>query len=320
MTAGVYIVTIDTRQINPYLSGGALYVNLWHGNGLKACIWNSEKHARTRYGRSLAQIAASRYCRVALFYTYFRKPDLALSTSPFLTGHLFAPQFRIPPERFIETDYPRNAILFWEKDRILDFIRKYEPPATLELVQNIIPRYDRVYIYMPTWRDSNRDTVARSGIDPGRLNDALRRNNELFILKLHPLDTSAGHISGHSNIRILRANDVYAILPFTHTLVTDYSSVYYDFLLMNREIILFCFDLDEYLAESRELMFDYAEYTPGVRAENFDTLLALIENRTDCHVEEKQRDRIMKLFWESHGNGLDIVQTIKEKVQRFRNI
>ncbi|MDR0758365.1 MAG: CDP-glycerol glycerophosphotransferase family protein [Tannerella sp.] len=313
MTAGVYIVTINTRQINPYLSGGVLYVNLWHGNGLKACIWNSEKHAVATYGKSLEQIASSFYYRIALFYTYFRKPDLALSTSPFLTEHLFAPQFRIPREKFIETNYPRNAVFSWKKDKLLDFIRKYEPETTLELVQNIIPRFRKVYIYMPTWRNPGDDNMTvRSGMDFSRLNDTLRQSNELFILKFHPLiKIDTDEMSRYSNIKVIDRSDVYTILPYTDVLITDYSSVYYDYLLMDREIILFCFDLDEYLSNTRELMFDYEEYTPGVRAASFDELLSLIEKHADCHVRE--RDRIIKLFWESYNNKMDIVHAIKER-------
>jgi CDP-glycerol glycerophosphotransferase (TagB/SpsB family) len=312
MTAGVYIVTVGIRQINPYLSGGVCYVNLWHGNGLKACLWNSEKNAMNAYGKSLDQIAHSFYCRISLFYTYFRKPDVALSTSSFLTKHLFSPQFRIPEDRFIETNFPRNALFFRSREEQLDFIRKYEPDTTLELVRHI-PEYRKVYIYMPTWRDSNSDIIARSGMDFSRLNEVLRSNNELFILKLHPLTKlDLKEIPGYSNLKIMDAgSDVYAVLPFTDVLVTDYSSVYYDYMLLDREIILFCFDPDEYVAESRELMFDYEEYMPGVRAESFDELLLHMQNHTDCHV--KERNKIMNLFWESYDNGLDIAQAIKER-------
>jgi CDP-glycerol glycerophosphotransferase (TagB/SpsB family) len=314
MTAGVYIATIDTRQINPYLSGGVLYVNLWHGNGLKACVWNSEKSAMTTYGKTLEQIARSPFCKISLFYTFFRKPDLALSTSPFLTEHLFAPQFRIPKDRFIETNFPRNAVFFWKKDRIMDFIRRYEPPVTLELVRDIIPRYAKTYIYMPTWRDSGSDPIADAGIDLERLNGQLQANNELFILKLHHLAKHGVEETSHYShiITLDRQSDVYTLLPFTDTLITDYSSIYYDYILMDREIILFSFDLDEYRATDRELMFDYEQYTPGVRAKNFDELLLLIKNHIPCRVAE--RDRIMKCFWESFDNGLDIVREIKNRL------
>ncbi|MDR1880333.1 MAG: CDP-glycerol glycerophosphotransferase family protein [Tannerellaceae bacterium] len=312
MTAGVYIVTINMRQINPYLSGGACYVNLWHGNGLKACIWNSEKNAVAAFGKSLDQIARSSYCTISLFYTYFLKPDVALSSSSFLTKNLFSPQFRIPENRFIETNFPRNAIFFWSRERQLDFIRKYESGMMLELIQHI-SGFKKTYIYMPTWRESKSDIITRSGMDFSRLNEALRSNNELFILKLHPLERlDLEEVSGYSNLKIMeRRDDVYAILPFTDVLITDYSSIYYDYLQMNKEIIIFCFDLEKYTAEIRELMFDYVEYMPGVRVERFDELLSLIRQHTDCHV--KDRDRIMKLFWESYDNGLDLVQAIKER-------
>ncbi|MDR2469679.1 MAG: CDP-glycerol glycerophosphotransferase family protein [Tannerella sp.] len=312
LTAGVYIVTVNTRQINPYLSGGALYVNLWHGNGLKACVWNSEMRAQTLYGKSLTQIARSFYWKINLFSTYFRKPDLALSTSPFLTRHLFAPQFRIPRERFIEANLPRNTVFSWSRERLLAYIRRYEPTATRELVASIAA-FRKVYIYMPTWRDAGGDLTARAGVDFERLDKLMRHSNELFIIKLHPSVAIDRKTIAHcSHIRIMDPQtDACTILPFTDLLITDYSSVYFDYLQLNREIILFPFDLNEYLTDSRELMFDYAQYMPAVRAETFDDLLALIESHADCRVEG--RDRIMHLFWESCNGGTDIIQAIRQR-------
>ena len=312
LTAGVYVVTVNTRQINPYLSGGALYVNLWHGNGLKACLWNSEMRAQSLYGKNLSQIARSFYWKVTLFSTYFRKPDMALSTSSFLTKRLFAPQFQIPHKRFIETNLPRNVVFSWSRRRLMEYIRTYEPTATRELAE-AIPAFRKVYAYMPTWRDAGGDLLVRAGVDFERLNKLMSDRNELFIIKLHPsVEIDRKVIDGCSHIRLMDSQtDACTILPFTDLLITDYSSVYYDFLQLNREIILFPFDLDEYLNDSRELLFNYDQHMPAVRANTFDELLALIGRRTDYRV--RGRSRIMQLFWESRGNGIDIIQAIKQR-------
>jgi len=122
-------------------------------------------------------------------------------------------------------------------------------------------------------------------------------------------------MSRYENISVIEQySDAYTVLPFTDMLITDYSSVYYDYLQLNREMIVFCFDLDEYLSENRELMFDYEEFMPGRRAESFDELLTLLADHTDCHVPE--RERIMHLFWESYDNGMDIAEEIKTRLSR----
>jgi CDP-glycerol glycerophosphotransferase (TagB/SpsB family) len=90
--------------------------------------------------------------------------------------------------------------------------------------------------------------------------------------------------------------DIYSILPFTTTLITDYSSIYYDYLLMeDKQILLFPFDYEEYIANSKSLAFDFDEYTPGIRAYNFEELIYIMENNLNLDIPSK--DNILKLFW-----------------------
>ncbi|MDE7088974.1 MAG: CDP-glycerol glycerophosphotransferase family protein, partial [Prevotella sp.] len=105
------------------------------------------------------------------------------------------------------------------------------------------------------------------------------------------------HIFGMSNIVILDKNmDVYPILPFTDVLITDYSSIYYDYILMeNKGIILFPFDYDEYIKNSRDLAFDYLTYTPGCKAWNFEELYRLLFSESKLVPEE--RSWVIKQFW-----------------------
>lgn len=60
-------------------------------------------------------------------------------------------------------------------------------------------------------------------------------------------------------------------------LITDYSSIYFDYMVLDRPIIFFAFDKDDYLKE-RELYFDYEKYTPGAKAYEFLQLLTAIED------------------------------------------
>lgn len=60
-------------------------------------------------------------------------------------------------------------------------------------------------------------------------------------------------------------------------LITDYSSMYFDYMVLDRPIIFFAFDKDEYLKE-REFYFNYDKYTPGAKAYDFLQLLTAIED------------------------------------------
>lgn len=60
----------------------------------------------------------------------------------------------------------------------------------------------------------------------------------------------------YSNLRIIDSScDIYPILPFTDVLITDYSSIYYDYMLIpNKQILLFPFDEEEYCTFNRDLL------------------------------------------------------------------
>jgi CDP-glycerol glycerophosphotransferase len=66
--------------------------------------------------------------------------------------------------------------------------------------------------------------------------------------------------------------DPYPLLQLSDSLITDYSSIYFDFLLTKKPIIFFPYDYEEYLVESRELYFDYEKYTPGVKVKSMKDL------------------------------------------------
>ena len=66
--------------------------------------------------------------------------------------------------------------------------------------------------------------------------------------------------------------DPYVFLKMADVLITDYSSIYFDYLLLDRPIIFFDYDLKEYLNDSRELYFDYDEFTPGEKVSNYHEL------------------------------------------------
>jgi CDP-glycerol glycerophosphotransferase len=85
--------------------------------------------------------------------------------------------------------------------------------------------------------------------------------------------------------------DIYPLLPLADALVTDYSSVYMDYLLLNRPVYFFAYDQQRYCAQDRELFFPYEDMTPGPIANTQEDLLAhlhagLVLGR-DAHEQER---------------------------------
>lgn len=287
LRARVFVYDMRMTCFFFWLSGDALRVNLWHGVGIKNIEFKLKRNAT----------AAQRRRRRLRHPAEFMRPDVMLSTSPMMTRH-FAACFRIPESRCVEAEYPRCELFKHSPQQLDDHLRRYESPAVRALAEEV-RRARRTWIYMPTYRTDAPDILNSAGFDFRRLEEALARRNELFLLKLHPFTPVDENLSAFPHIRLLdHRMDVYPLLPLTDVLVTDYSSIYYDYLLLPRaEALLFPFDYDGYVRSAQDLAFDYDECTPGERVMTFEALVAAIESGRPFPV--KERKRIVEAFWNS---------------------
>lgn len=281
LTAGYEFFSHYANDINYWLSGGARKVMLWHGVGLKR-VGN---HAgATRLDRLLAP-------------ELFDVPYRFVAPSPFMARH-FGRCLDIPAGRMVEATYPRNDIFSLPPAELRALISRYDPA-----LDKALPRpkaATRLYLYMPTFRETGEDFLAAAGFDFNALDALMEKLGGLFLLKLHPFTRwNAGALRAFSHIVALPNDvDVYPLLPLTHTLVTDYSSIYYDYILIpGKRVVLFPFDREDYLARCRDLMYDFDEYTPGQRAHTFDELLHVLEHDGGSCTDDADIQRVQQLFW-----------------------
>ena len=149
---------------------------------------------------------------------------------------------------------------------------------------------------MPTFRDVGGDFFESAGFDFDLLNIAMADLNGVFYIKVHPNAGLDGFCLDHyDNIKVVPASaDPYPLMPYVDVLITDYSSIYIDFLLLNKPIVFFAFDLQHYLASCRDMYFEYEEVTPGKRATCFKQLLTSL-NEVDLF--NNQRVALKEKFW-----------------------
>lgn len=104
----------------------------------------------------------------------------------------------------------------------------------------------------------------------------------------------------YSNIlNIKTSDDPYPYLNISDVLITDYSSVYFDFLLKDKPIIFFPYDLEIYMSESRELYYEYDSITPGPRAENMEDLIKHLEESISGKDNyEIERRRVLDMMFD----------------------
>lgn len=259
MTSKVYVVSWTTGDINFYLSGGASIVNLWHGTPLKKCRWLVDTYIRREGGNAIHRFLNRVYVPVL----YYGKVILN-SPSSFYTD-IFMDMFRVNRKYVIEDIYPRNRFMMKSKNEIISFLERYGYNDDLSLIKKLAV-YERIILYAPTFRDSGKDFVAYSGLDFVELDRKLANYNYYFIVKLHPAtNCDRTRFQGLKNILFLSNKyDLYPLMPFTDLLISDYSSILFDYMLLDKKVIAFTFDYMEYVKECRELICDIKEGLDGI--------------------------------------------------------
>lgn len=304
LRARYWFINSYSSDIMYCLSGNAVIVNLWHGVGLKRCEFNITNGALAE--RYVKQTFKERFYHPEVFC----RPDYLLSSTEF-QSKMFASAFRIPLDKCLELGYPRNAILTKSKEEVRQFIEHYEPKTTLGLIDNI-KQYSKVYIYMPTWRDSQKNVFAQH-MDLCKLSQVLADQNAVLLLKPHP-NTIVDTIYQADNLILLdRTIDIYSVLPFTDVLITDYSSILYDYLLIpNKQVILYLYDYEEYVRD-RDFYYPFDENVVGKRVTTSESLIKVIKEQ-NYDLKEEDRAIILSKFW---GKTIDM-DSCKEILKRVR--
>lgn len=196
------------------------------------------------------------------------KNHLLVSTSDFYARNVSSPAYDTPLDRVVLSGYPKND-LFYREIKGSDI---YVDSDSLETIDTFKKDGGQVIVYAPTFRDMDARFQCGAIIDFAELDTFLKANKLLFVIKGHTsvngsaVSSGVGSESsgGYDNI-LLYANqrDGYPLLNKADILITDYSSIYMDFLHSNKPIIFFVYDYQEYIANHRELQFDYEEMTPG---------------------------------------------------------
>jgi CDP-glycerol glycerophosphotransferase (TagB/SpsB family) len=266
LRAGVYVYSSYLGDINFFTSGSAVRVNLWHGVGLKKIEFKIKEGPLKKYFRT----AWWNPYRL-LLPEKFARPDLFLSTSPMMTEH-FSECFRIPATRCFEAMYPRLAL---HKDqRLMKEAIKFGPYGE---IKEALKSFSHAWIYMPTWRDNQSGGIAKAIPKVRTLNEALIASNSALFIKSHP-NEKLPEIENLSNVFLWdNAIDIYPVLKNFDGLITDYSSILYDFLALQKStIILYAYDYNDYINNSRDFAYKYKENTTGRMVNNFEELCTVI--------------------------------------------
>lgn len=259
-------------------------ITLWHGIPLK----------------KMGELSKNSYRRILPIKN---EPDIFLVTSD-RDADLFSELYNISRDRFFVGSYPR----------VNDLISRAEE--------------NNIVLYAPTFRDKMGQDYYDNNLFPGigdlkDLNDILVEFDYEFIIKLHPyINAKFPDLSGFSNISILEAwDDIQDVLCQAEILITDYSSVYFDYLNLDREIVFFIPDYQWYSKkENRGFIYSYEDVTPGVKLKswvgiNSYLLSKLASKENKIHSYSEQRKEVLDFFYTARRlNNYDLLCKCRENM------
>jgi len=217
--------------------------------------------------------------------------------------------------RLYVTGYPRNDALFdvdWLASNQCDYLDNIKSKVSFEYV----------ITYLPTWRqfsEGDVDLFGGYGFEVSEAKQMLESLNAIFITKTHYGGKKLNLASrGELPLRVYIPSDdelpdIYPLLKKTDILITDYSSVYFDYLLLNRPIIFAAFDIEEYTRE-KGFYYDYDEVTPGPKAKDWPEIFRLIREIIENDQWKEEREVTCKRFnkFRDNENSKRLFETIRE--------
>lgn len=257
---------------------GQKIVQLWHGAG-----------AFKKFGYSRLSTEDS----LAVVHSGYRKYTNVTVSSEFVRP-CYSEAFDIPLDRVKATGIPRTDIFFDPVEVLKSTGRVYQTYPEL--------KKKKVVLVAPTYRG---DKVEDADYDFERLNleklrDALG-DKYIIMVRWHPAlaeNIRQGKVKFNLPEGIVDASDyddVNGLILTANFLITDYSSIIFEYFLLNRPIIYFAYDLEKYAAE-RGLYYDFSDYVYGVVAMNCDDIIRAVG-------EEKMFEDRRRIFGKKFMNA-----------------
>lgn len=203
-----------------------IFFNTWHGTPLKT-LGKANKSSLSSIGNVQKNYLMSDY---ALFPNEFTR-------NVFMDDYYLR---NIYKGKSLIANYPRNYIF-------------YDAQAGVEMKKKLGYEGKKIYAYMPTWRDAANDMQKAASIKETeailREFDKKLDDSSVLLVNLHFLLSSEINCDKYKHVEYFSGDyDTYEILNACDGLITDYSSVFFDFAITGKKVILFAYDKEKYLS------------------------------------------------------------------------
>ncbi len=238
----------------------AVITQLWHAEG-----------AFKKFGLDIEQPANIRAREIAA-----NKKLSFVTCSSTGVADIYASAFGVEKSKVLPIGSPRADVLL-KADNADELRREFEKKYPQSKGKKIV-------LYAPTFRDDPElDARFLSHFDYAEFEKSLG-DTHCLLVRLHPQIHGTARIDGAIDVTdVKNVNDLTLI---SDAVITDYSSICMDFVLLDKPCVFFAPDLDEYTSR-RPFYFDYRSYVPGEIAENTAELVAAVRNAGKCDKAEQ---------------------------------
>ena len=297
LKARVFVCTLNSSDFIPFfLSPKNIIIQLWHGSPLKNIGIDSRK---TKVRKLLDKI---RFNSIDS-YTFCVSPASIFDSC-------FKSAFSLKQQHILRAPFPRNTSLF------ISDVRKLEIRRFLEVRSD-----EKLILYLPTHRKEGKDSnLYEEVLKINKYDNLFLENKIKFFIKPHFYEMkNFKSFKDLKSIKILLNSDIdlYELLASSDSLVTDYSSVFFDFELLGKPICIYPYDLDEYLEDDRGLYFPPDFIFDNLRNTKVVSSIEMLVEFCISFLKNdmKNIDVLPALFNESHKMGsLQIINAIKSKL------
>lgn len=238
------------------------YLQTWHGTPLKRLALDmDEVHMPATDTKSYKEN----------FVRSTSKWDLLISPNHYSTN-IFKRAFQFN-KRIVESGYPRNDYLVVNNNK----------QSILTLKQkNKIPLNKKVLLYAPTWRDNQFFGKGRYSFKINMDLDLLQKeldDDYIVIIRMHYLIAEQLNLEKYEEFiyDFSSHEDIRELYLISDVLITDYSSVFFDYANLKRPMIFYVYDIDNYRDQLRGFYFDLEKKAPGPLVKTTDKLIDKIK-------------------------------------------
>ena len=259
-----------------------IYLQTWHGTPLKKLAMDMDNV------NMAGQTDINEYKEK--FYNNSRRWDYLLIQNDY-SREIFKKAFAF--NKTILNGYPANDILYTENNK--KSIDKIKDKLN-------IPKNKKIILYAPTWRDDNFYKKGHYRMNIELDLDKMQKelgNEYIILLRMHYLITNNINIEKYKGFvyDYSQGYDIQELYLVSDILITDYSSVMFDYSNLNRPIIFFTYDIEQYRDALRGFYFDFEEEAPGPLVVDTEGVIECLKSIDDINKQyENKKERFYNKF------------------------